>query len=281
VSKNSVIKQFFSSKFGTAGFVILLLFAIVAIFAPLIAPFDPYDRVSEPFGKPSMKNILGTNDIGNDILSELIYGSRISLSIGLLSAIIAVSIGSFIGIISGYNGNRIDSILMRVVDLSLVIPMLPLMILLAAFIGPGFKNIVIVIGVLSWAGPARIIRSQVLTVRSRGYIEAVRAAGGRPHYIMFKHILPSTLSIIISQFILVASRSILIEASLSFLGLGDPTLKSWGIVLYYAQSRSAFLNNSWLWWVLPTGLLITALVIGFAFVGNSLEEIVNPKLRRK
>jgi ABC-type dipeptide/oligopeptide/nickel transport system permease subunit len=275
------VKQFFSNKFGIAGSVILFIFLVMAVFAPLIAPYDPYSRVAEPFAEPSIDHLLGINDIGNDILSELIFGSRISLTIGLLSAIIAITIGSFIGLVAGFFGKHIDSILMRIVDLSLVIPMLPLMILLAAFIGPGFKNIIIVIGMLSWAGPARIIRSQVLTVRSRGYIEAVRAAGAGSWYIMFKHILPSSLSIIISQFILVASRSILIEASLSFLGLSDPTVKSWGIILYYAQSRSAFLNNSWLWWVLPTGLLITALVIGFAFVGNSLEEIVNPKLRRK
>lgn len=272
--------MFIKSRLGRIGFLILIAFLVTAIAAPLLAPYNPEERVSQPFLKPNGDHLLGTNDIGQDIFSEIIFGTRISLLIGILSAIVAVGIGTIIGITAGYFGGMTDSILMRIVDLTLVLPMLPLMILLAAFLGPSFWNIIAVIGLLSWASPARVIRSQVLTIKTKGYIEAVKVSGGRHVYTMIKHILPPTLSIIISQFILVASRSILVEASLSFLGMGDPTQKSWGMILYYAQARSAFLSDAWIWWILPPGLLITLLVIGFSYTGNSLEEIVNPRLRR-
>lgn len=264
---------------GRIGLVIIVVFLMISLFAPYIATFDPDDRVGKPYERPNKTHILGTNDVGHDIFSEIIYGTRVSLLIGLLSAFIALAVGTIIGVAAGFFGGQIDALLMRFVDLALVIPMLPLMILLAAFIGPSFWNIILVIGLLSWAVPARVIRSQVLTIKNKGYIEAVRASGGKPVYTMIKHILPPSLSIIISQFILMASKSILMEASLSFLGLGDPTTKSWGIVLYYAQSKSAFLTDAWVWWILPPGILITLLVISFAYLGNAMEEIVNPRLR--
>ncbi|MCE5235114.1 MAG: ABC transporter permease [Eubacteriales bacterium] len=278
------LKEFFATflrnRLGVTGLVIICLFILMAVFAPLIAPFDPYERVGAPFAKPNAQFWLGTNDIGQDIFSEIVYGTRISLIMGLSAAIMAITIGGLVGLIAGYYGGKVDAALMRAVDVVLVIPSTPLMILIAAFIGPSFWNVVFVIGFLSWAGPARVVRSQVLTIKNRGYIEAVRTLGGKPKYVILKHILPMSLSIIISQLILMSSRAILTEASLSFLGLGDPTNKSWGIVLYYAQARSAFLTNSWVWWILPPGLMITLLVLSFAYVGNAMEEIVNPKLRR-
>jgi peptide/nickel transport system permease protein len=274
------IKLFFGNRLGVIGTVIIAAFIITTVFAPYISPYDAYERTGPPFAAPSSEHWLGTNDIGQDILSELIYGTRVSLVIGLLSAAVAMVIGTIIGLVAGYLGGKVDAVLMRVVDISLVLPMLPMMILLAAFLGPSFWNMIIVIGILSWSRPARVIRSQVLTLRNKGYIEAVKVVGAKPSYIIMKHILPPTLSIIISQLILVSSRSILMEASLSFLGLGDASQKSWGMMLYYAQNRSAFLTNAWIWWILPPGLLITLLVISFAYIGNSLEQIVNPRLRR-
>ncbi len=274
------IRTFFCNKLGVAGLILILLFVFMAIFAPVLAPYDPFERVGEPFESPSLEHLLGTNDLGNDILSELIYGSRISITVGIMAATIAMLIGSFIGLLAGYFGGKLDAILMRVVDIALVMPMLPLMILMATFLGPSFWNIIIVIGALSWARPARVIRAQVKTIKSRGYIEAVNVVGGKSSYIIFHHILPSTMSSVISQLILVSSRSILMETSLSFLGLGDPTQKSWGTVLYYAQAKSAFLTDAWLWWILPPGILITVLVISFSYIGNALEEIANPRLRR-
>ncbi len=279
--QSDTLRLFLKNKTGVTGLVILVCFIIVAIFAPVFAPYDPYERVGEPFGTPSVKHLLGTNDIGQDILSEVIFGARISLLIGILSAAVSLLIGTAVGLTAGYLGGKTDAILMRAVDLSLVIPMLPLMILLAAFFGPSFWNIILVIGILSWASPARVIRSQVLTVKNKGYVEAVQVLDAKPGYTIIRHILPPTMSIIISQLILMSSRAILTEASLSFLGLGDPTQKSWGIILFYAQARSAFLTNAWIWWILPPGILITILVISFAYIGNALEEIVNPRLRRE
>ena len=274
-------KTLSSSKLGLFGLSILFLFLIIALFAPILAPFNPMERVGQPFGEPSSTFLLGTNDVGQDILSELIYGSRISLMIGVIAALISIVLGIIVGIVAGYYGGKVDNFLMRVVDLVLVVPFLPLMILLAAFIGPSFWNIILVISLISWASPARVIRSQVLNLKTKGYVEAAKSIGTKASKIMLKHIMPGVIPIALSQFVMAASSAILIEASLSFLGLGDPFVKSWGTILYYAQARGAFLTDAWLWWVLPPGLLITTLVIGFAFTGYSLEEIMNPRLRKE
>lgn len=239
------------------------------------------ERVGQPFDEPNSIFLLGTNDVGQDILSELIYGSRISLAIGVIAALISIVLGIIVGIVAGYYGGKVDNFLMRVVDLVLVVPFLPLMILLAAFIGPSFWNIIFVISLISWASPARVIRSQVLNLKTKGYVEAAKSIGTKVSTIMIKHIMPGVIPIALSQFVMAASSAILIEASLSFLGLGDPFTKSWGTILYYAQARGSFLTDAWLWWVLPPGVLITALVIGFAFTGYSLEEIMNPRLRKE
>jgi ABC-type dipeptide/oligopeptide/nickel transport system permease subunit len=249
-----------------------------AVFAPALSPHNPEETVGNPFQAPGRAHLLGTNDLGQDILSELIYGARISLTIGFLAAGIAVGIGTAVGIASGFLGGWVDVALMRAVDLVLVIPFLPLMILLAAYLGPSFWNIIIVIGLLVWARPARVIRAQVLSVKSLDYIEAAHALGSRAGRIMVRHVLPAVLPLALAQFILAASSAILIEASLSFLGLGDPTAKSWGTVLYYAQARNAFLSGAWVWWVLPPGLLITAATLGFAFTGYALEKALNPRM---
>jgi len=264
---------------GWAGVLLLGVLAAAAVLAPLVSPYNPEETVADPFLAPSRAHLLGTNDIGQDILSELIYGARISLTIGFVAAALAIGIGTTVGIVAGFLGGWTDTVLMRTVDLVLVIPFLPLMILLAAYLGPSYWNIIIVIGVLVWARPARVIRSQVLLVKSLDYVEAARALGGAPVRVMARHVLPAVLPLALAQFILAASNAILIEASLSFLGLGDPTAKSWGTVLYYAQVRNAFLSGAWVWWVLPPGLLITAATLGFAFTGFALEERLNPRIR--
>jgi peptide/nickel transport system permease protein len=270
-----------SNSLGVFGLGLLAVFLVIALFAPVISPFDPTERVGQPFMKPNGAFLLGTNDIGQDILSELLYGTRVSLLIGVVAALISIVLGCLVGIIAGYYGGKVDSLLMRLVDLVLVIPFLPLMILLAAFIGPSFWNIVLVISLISWASPARVIRSQVLSLKTKGYVEAAKSIGTSIRVILTRHILPGVVPIALSQFVLAASNSILIEASLSFLGLGDPFTKSWGTILYYAQARGAFLTDAWIWWILPPGILITTLVIGFAFTGYSLEEILNPRLRKE
>lgn len=264
---------------GWAGVLVLAALVVMALFAPSLSPHDPEETVGDPFQPPSRAHWLGTNDIGQDIASELIHGARISLTIGFLAAAIAVGIGTAVGVVAGYFGGWTEATLMRAVDLVLVVPFLPLMILLAAYLGPSFWNIIIVIGALVWARPARVIRAQVLAVKALDYVEAACAIGCRHGRVIVRHILPSVLPLALAQFILAASNAILIEASLSFLGLGDPTAKSWGTVLYYAQARNAFLSGAWVWWVIPPGVLITAATLGFAFTGFALEEVLNPRMR--
>jgi len=265
---------------GVIGVALLAALVLAGVFAPWIAPYRPDETTGSPFSPPSRAHLLGTNDVGQDLLSELIFGVRISLTIGFLAAAVSISIGTLVGVVAGYFGGWVDAVLMRLVDVILVVPFLPLMILLAAYLGPSFWNIILVIGILVWARPARVIRAQVLSLKSLDFVDAARALGVSSGRILRRHVLPGVLSLSLAQFILAAGTAILIEASLSFLGLGDPTAKSWGSTLYYAQVRSAFLSGAWKWWVLPPGLLITAAVLGFAFTGFALEEILNPRLRR-
>jgi peptide/nickel transport system permease protein len=269
-----------SNRLGLVGLALLAALTLTAVLAPWISPYDPTTRVDRPFLVPSPAHWLGTNDIGQDIASELIFGTRVSLLTGVLAAAVALSIGTLVGLLAGYCGGIVDAILMRLVDLVLVIPFLPLMILLAAYLGPSFWNLIVVIGILVWARPARVIRSQVLSLRSRCYVVASESMGGRLAHVLRMHILPGVMPLAIAQFVLAASSSILIEASLSFLGLGDPLQKSWGSILHYAQIRGAFLSGAWLWWILPPGLLITLSSLGFTLVGYALEEVYNPRLRK-
>jgi peptide/nickel transport system ATP-binding protein/peptide/nickel transport system permease protein len=259
---------------------LIMLLVFTAIFADQLSPYDPTERIGRPFGAPSAEHKLGTNDIGQDILSELIYGTRVSLTVGFATAFFAIFLGTSVGLLAGYY-SRMDSFLMRVVDIILVIPFLPLLIMLAAYLGRSTFNTVIIIGLLIWAGSARVIRSQVLTISKQEYVLAARAVGATDRHIIFRHILPQTLLLAIGQFVLVVSTAILLESALSFLGLGDPIQKSWGTVLYWAQVRGAFLTPAWTWWVMPPGLLIVFAALGFALIGFSLEQRVDPRLKQK
>lgn len=266
-------------RLGRLGTVILAIFVLVAIFAPLLAPYDPRAQTGLPYQSPSGSHLLGTNDIGQDILSELIFGTRVSLAIGFLAALLAIVVGTLVGVVSGYFGGLADTLLMRFVDITLALPFLPLLIVLAVFLGRNIRTTVLVISVVIWARPARILRSQVLSARERGFVQAARSMGGRPAHLLRRHVLPAVSPLIIAQFVRAANIAILLEASLSFLGLGDVTAKSWGTTLYYASARGAFLTRAWLWWVLPTGLAISVVVVAFAFIGYSLEERADPRLR--
>ena len=257
---------------GWIGLFILTLMLMLATFPSAIAPYDSTERVALPLQRPNASNILGTNDLGQDLFSELIAGTRASLFTGLIVAAIAIFIGTIIGLASGYLGGWMDSLLMRLTDLILVLPFLPLVILLSVYLGPSQRNIIIVLSIFFWAGPARLIRAQVLSMRTETYIEAARALGANPVQIMAGHLWSGVRPLALVQIVLVASASILAESSLSFLGLGDPSGKSWGTMLYFARASGAFLSDSWKWWVLPTGLMITLAVLSLGLIGYSLEQ---------
>jgi peptide/nickel transport system ATP-binding protein/peptide/nickel transport system permease protein len=265
---------------GAVGLVIVVTLILVAILAPFIAPYDPTERVGPPFAPPSAAHPLGTNDIGQDLMSELIFGTRVSLTVGLVAASVALLIGTTIGILAGFYPRRLGSVLMRAVDIVLILPFLPLLIILAAYLGRSLMNTVLVIGILIWAGSARVIRSQVLSLTQRDYVVASRAMGASDLHIIVKHVLPLTLLLAIGEFVQATAGAILLEASLSYLGLGDPLQKSWGAILYWAQVRGAFLTPAWQWWVLPPGLMIMAAALGFALLGFAVEQRVNPRLRQ-
>jgi len=269
------------SPSGIVGLILLVLMTTVALAGPVLAPYDARELAGPPFQAPSRDHLLGTNDIGQDIFSEVLTGARSSLFVGLVAAGAAIVIGTGVGVVAGLAGGRVDAVLMRLTDIVLIIPFLPLVVVVAAFLGPGLMNIAITLALVIWARPARVVRAQALGIRSCAYFEAAVALGARFGHILARHLLPAVLPIALSQFILAASSSILAEAGLAFLGLGDPIQKSWGGILYYAQARGAFLSGSWPWWVLPPGLLIAVSVLAFALTGRALEEALMPRLRRR
>jgi ABC-type dipeptide/oligopeptide/nickel transport system permease subunit len=267
------------SRAGLAGLSIIVFFTLMAVLADWIAPYNPYELVGPPYTPPNERFILGTNDVGQDIFSEFIYGSRVSLYVGLTAPLISSAVGTVLGLLSGYLGGFVDELVVGAVDVMLALPSLPLIIILAAYLGPSLNNIIIVLAVFGWPGFTRIVRSQVLSLRERPYVEAARAAGAGSLRIMFRHILPHVVPLVIAHVILSATSAILTEAGLSFLGLGDPTVKSWGQILRRAQVGHALHQGLWLWVFVP-GLAIALLGAGFTLLGIAIEERVNPRLRR-
>lgn len=257
------------------GMVTMTLLLSLAIFPNAFAPYDSTERVALPLQKPAEENILGTNDLGQDLFSELIAGTRASLFTGLIVSFLSVLFGTLVGLVSGYLGGWIDSLLMRLTDLILVLPFLPLVILLSVYLGPSQRNVILVLALFFWAAPARLIRAQVLRLREDTYIEAARALGANSLQIMMGHLWSGVRPLVLAQIVLVASASILAESSLSFLGLGDPSGKSWGTMLYFARASGAFLSDAWKWWVLPTGLMITLTVLSLGLIGYSLEQRIS------
>ncbi|MGY5858766.1 MAG: ABC transporter permease [Candidatus Thorarchaeota archaeon] len=224
--------------------------------------------------------ILGTTNAGADAWSQMVYGSRISLVIGLLATALSTAVGVIVGMVAGYFGGKIDEVLMRVVDFLLVIPGLPLMMVLAAFLGASIQNIIIVIAILGWTGTSRLIRSQVLAEKNKAYVESARAIGASDTYIMFRHILPNVTPILFANITLGVVGAILSEAGLSFLGLTNPEDPSWGRMLADARTGGAFSTGAW-WVVLFPGAMITLLSLSFTFVGHTLDQVLNPRLRER
>lgn len=263
-----------------AGLILVAIPVFMAIFPQYIAPYDPFKRVARPFLPPSVQYILGTNDVGQDIFSELVYGARISLFVGLSASIATVTLGTLVGLVSGYVGGLLDEVLMAVADTFLLIPVLPFMILLSAVMGRGYVNIVIVITIFAWPGVARYIRAQVQSLKTQLYIEAAKSCGASTARILFKHLLPQVAPTLAALVMLRMGGSMIAEAALSFLGLGDPTQKSWGTMIYWARRSGAVTSGAW-WWITAPGLMITLTVLGFTQIGYALEEYYNPRLKRR
>lgn len=272
------------NKMGMAGLYILLFFIAVAIFAPLITPGEALEATCEcngtPFSPPSWEFPFGTDNLGRSVFALTVWGSRISLTVGLLATVISVAIGALIGIVAGYFGRWPETILMRLTDWFLVIPFLPLAIVLASLLGQSMAVIILVIGITTWPSDARIVRAQVLSVKTRPYVERAQALGASSWHLISRHILPNVGPLILANTVLTVAIAILSETTLAFLGLGDPLTISWGRILEFAFDSGAAGSGQW-WWLLPPGLGIVFVVLAFTMCGFALDEIVNPKLRKR
>ncbi len=265
---------------GILGLLMLLFVVIVAIFAPLLAPYDPDVQIDvEPgdiLAPPDSEHLLGRDDAGKDVLSQLIYGARVSLMVGFMASFMSLFFGTTVGLVSGYYGGKIGNLLMRVVDFLMVIPSLPLMLVIISLWGRGLWKIILVIGLLGWTSIARLVRSQVVSIKERKFVERARAIGASNLRIILRHVLPQVIPIVLTMSVLDISGAIIAESSLSFLGLGDPTLVSWGMMLNFAFERGLS-RRAW-WFLLPPGFAIVWVSMGLVLLGRTLEDIVNPRL---
>jgi peptide/nickel transport system permease protein/dipeptide transport system permease protein len=277
------LEKLFKNKTGLAGLIVITIFVLTALFAPLISPHDPvenalYDQLKPPIWEQggTSRNILGTDDLGRDILSRLIYGARVSLMVGVVSVGIAVFFGTFLGAIAGFFKGWLDNIIMRIMDIILAFPGILLAIVIVAYLGPGLRNAMIAIGVISIPRFARIVRASVLEEYEKDYVLAARAVGARNRRIIFNAILPNCLAPIIVQASLGFGSAILDAAGLSFLGLGaQPPIPEWGAMI--AMGRSMILRA---WWVMTfPGIAILLGVLGFNLLGDGLRDAFDPRLR--
>ena len=269
-----------SKKVGIVGIVIVSIIVLIAIFADFIIPYDANAIVGTPFQTPSANHILGTNDIGQDIFSEFIIGARYSLMVGFITMCISASIGIFIGMIAGWYGGIVDSILMKITSFVYVIPYLPLVIVLSVFLRGNIMTTAIVLGIASWPEMARVLRAQTMKIKKSDYITAIVAMGAPTAYVLTKHIVRELLPLIAYRLVARFKNAIIAESTLSFLGLSASTVKSWGTMLYYAQVKNAFLTDAWLWWVIPPGLMISLLAFGLMLISYSMEGKMDPRLEK-
>ena len=277
----SLVKNLVHNWMALAGTVLLLIAIFTAVFAPWIAPYNPKASrkvsIDDIYAAPSLAHLFGTDDAGRDVLSNFIYGARISLIVGFFASFISVFIGGTIGIVAGFYGGRVENLLMRFTDIMLVIPDLPLAVVLVALTKPSLLNIIFVIGILGWTGTARLVRSQTLSVKERKFVLRARAIGSGNIHIIRQHIFPLVLPLMVANTVLVISLAILEESTLSFLGLSDPTNLSWGQMLNFAFTRGGLSAGAW-WALAAPGLGIVWVVLACTLLGHGLEQILNPRL---
>jgi peptide/nickel transport system permease protein len=264
------------------GLALLVLAVAMALAAPLLA--DPaglhaVNTTANPaWANPAKFHPLGTDNLGRSVMTQFIWGARISLLVGLAATVLAMLIGSVVGITAGFFGGWTESILMRLTEWFLVIPFLPLAIVLAAILGPSLQNIILVIGITSWPSAARLIRAQVLTLKERLYVDRSRALGASDWHLMTRHVLPNVSGLIIANTTLTVPVAILSETTLAFLGLGDPSRASWGKMLQESFEAGAITQQAW-WYYVPPGVGILLVVLAFTLCGQALEEVLDPRLR--
>ncbi len=260
---------------------IVMALVLVALLAPLIAPHDPRAITGDSLEHPSARHLLGTNDSGQDIFSQVIWGTRTSMVVVAGAASLTVALGVLIGAGAALVGGFADAVAARVIDIFLAMPMLPLLLVVAALAGPHLGVLILTIGLTAWPRVARITRSQTLTLRQRGFMSAAGGFGAGPLYLLRRHLVPALGPIIVANLVNWAAITAGLEASVAFLGLADPLAVSWGAVVDRALAHPGlYFTSLWLWWVLPAGLAITVAILGFTFLGVGLEPRFNPRWRR-
>ena len=276
------LRQLLKNRLALAGLIIILAFTVLSFSAPLlVGPYPTYLQLTAPDLPPGNGHLLGTDWQGFDILTVLLYGGQISLLIGFTASIVAMVAGTGVGLVAGFYGGFVDQTLARVTDFFLVIPWLPFVLVLVMILNPSLSTIIIAIAIVSWPTTARVIRSQVLTIKERQFIERSRAVGAQSGFIVRKHILPNVMPLVWAEAVLTISNSVFTEAFLSFFGLGAKGVyTSWGTMVNESYKTNALLLGRW-WYFAPPGLLITLLVLGFAMLGYGLEDILNPALKRR
>ncbi len=281
-AKNRALRQFLSHRVAVLSTSILVLLMFTAIFAPWLAPYDPYELAMSDTGMlefeapPSQTFLLGTDAIGRDVLSRLIFGGRISLTIGLVSASISILLGSILGVLAGYFGHWTDIFLSRFADAVSTFPALFLILTVSSFVRPSIFNVMAVIGLLSWMPTFRLMRAEVLRLKHVDFVEGAHALGANSFRIMLLHLIPNALAPIIVQATLGVAEAILTESALSFLGLGvQQPIASWGNMLADARSLTVLQSQPWLW--LPPGLAIFITVLAINFMGDGLRDALNPR----
>jgi peptide/nickel transport system permease protein len=260
------------------GLTVLVTIILVALLAPLIAPYGLHDEVGPVFGHPSWSHPLGLDDGGVDMVTLLMWGARISLVVGFAATLVSMLVGGAVGVLAGYFGRWVDVVLMRITDYFIAIPDVPLMIVVAAIWGPSLFHIVMVIGLLLWTSTARVIRAQVKSVRERVYVQRARSIGAGHIRIIFRHVLPQIAPLLIANTVLTIAVAIFDETALSFLGLGDPSRISLGKVIQNAFQRTAVSSGAW-WAIVPPGALVAILILSCSLIGQALEDALNPRLR--
>ncbi|MNO55594.1 Glutathione transport system permease protein GsiD [compost metagenome] len=269
-------RRFRKHKLAVAGLFVIGFLTLCAIFAPFLTPYDP-TTVTESFGaSPSMQHWLGTDQVGRDQLTRLLYAARVSLAVGIGAILISAIIGTVLGLVSGYFGGWVDHVIMRLTDIFMSFPYIMLILVVASIVGPGLVNIILILGVLGWPGVARLVRGNVLSVKESDYVKAGYVLGFGHIRMLFSHILPNVIAPILVYATSGVAGAILDEAALSFLGLGvQPPTPSWGNMLSSAQSLTVLTSQPWLW--LPPGLMIVLTVLSINFVGDALRDALDPK----
>ncbi len=266
------LRIIWQSPSGKAGIIIVGAFVVIALFAPWIAPYSPFALSGRAYLPPSWKHVLGTDDLGEDIFSQLIFGTRGSLLIGVCAGAIATFVGTGIGLVAGYYSGRLGEGLMRLTDVVLVLPLLPLLIVIASIFPSSIWLVIGVIGLLSWPSMARVIRSQTLTLKARPFVDASRLNGMNDFEIMLNVLLPNMIPLVVLYSVFAIVTAVVVEAGLDFIGLGSINNLSWGIMLFFALSRNALIRGAWWWFVFP-GAMIAVLGIGFIMLGHGAERL--------